>query len=63
VRPRRADDVVPIAQSRAYVRASVEAGGAASLIEAPGDHFTLIDPEHAAWAPVLAALPDLLVGR
>ena len=56
----RGDDVVPFAQSEAYVAA---AGGRAVLREVPGDHFTVIDPAHASWALVRDALPALLAGR
>jgi len=56
----RADDTVPISQSEAYVAA---AAGRASLRIEPGDHFTVIDPQHRSWAVVRDALPDLLAGR
>jgi acetyl esterase/lipase len=55
-----ADDVVPIAQSKAYVAA---AGDRAALHEVPGDHFTVIDPANRAWRYVRDALPELLAGR
>jgi acetyl esterase/lipase len=52
-----ADDVVPVAQSRAYARA---AGSEATLLELEGaDHFDVIDPRHAAWAAVIDRLPFL----
>ena len=42
-----ADDIVPIALSRAYA-------APARLIEIPGaDHFAVIDPQHPAWQTVL----------
>jgi dipeptidyl aminopeptidase/acylaminoacyl peptidase len=56
------DDTVPLEQSRAYVDAARRAGAAARLIEAPGDHFAVIDPAHRAWALVRDALPDLMSG-
>jgi acetyl esterase/lipase len=59
----RADEVVPIAQSGAYVTASIRAGGQAALVEPAGDHFTVIDPEHPGWAVVRGALPTLLAGH
>ena len=59
----RADEIVPFAQSDAYVRAASAAGGAARLLETAGDHFTLIDPTSAAWATARSALPVLLSGR
>ena len=54
------DDDVPIAQSRAYVAV---AGDAARLVEVPGDHFTLIEPQDVSWQVVRDALPSLLAGR
>lgn len=52
------DDVVPPAQSRAYVRA---AGSEAELVELDGaDHFEVIEPKHAAWQAVVERLPVLL---
>jgi hypothetical protein len=57
------DDVVPIAQSQAYVAAARRSGAAALLREVPGDHFTVIDPADPGWTVVRAALPDLLAGR
>jgi acetyl esterase/lipase len=55
----RADDDVPITQSEAYVAR----GGQAMLHEVTGDHFAVIDPTHASWQLVRAALPRLLDGR
>ncbi len=52
------DDVVPLAQSRAYASA---AGAEVELVEVDGaDHFDVIDPAHAAWLTVLERLPALL---
>lgn len=48
----RADQNVPLSQSRSYVDADLAAGGAAGLFPVPGDHFDLIDPGSAAWAKV-----------
>src|SRR5699024_195017 len=59
----RADDIVPYAQSEAYVQAATAAGGAARLTATAGDHFTLIDPTSAAWASARSALPALLTGH
>jgi acetyl esterase/lipase len=59
----RADTAVPFDQSVRYVQAAVRAGGAARLLETPGDHFTLIDPTSRDWAMITAALPGLLVPR
>lgn len=55
----RADDSVPFAQSEAYVAAATRAGGRATLLEAAGDHFTLIDPQSLDWQLVVDALPTL----
>ena len=44
------DDTVPISQSRDYVAAARAAGGTATLVEVPGDHYTVIDPASEAWA-------------
>lgn len=43
------DDVVPPAQSEAYVAAAGAAGAAAELVLVPGDHFDVIDPAAPAW--------------
>jgi acetyl esterase/lipase len=56
----RADDSVPFWMSEQYVDAAQNAGGRATLAEAPGDHFTLIDPATRDWGLVVAALPGLL---
>ncbi|HXJ26638.1 MAG TPA: alpha/beta hydrolase, partial [Streptosporangiaceae bacterium] len=55
----RADDEVPFAYSERYVAAAVASGGRASLRQARGDHYTLIDPATPDWAMVVAALPGL----
>ncbi|WP_347352353.1 alpha/beta hydrolase [Intrasporangium sp.] len=57
------DTTVPYAQSAAYVDAATEAGDRAVLHPVQGDHLTLIDPSSAAWATVVALLPDLLGRR
>lgn len=54
-----ADDTVPIAQSRAYVAAATEAGGAAELVETSGDHFVVIDPTSVAWQRTRGILDGL----
>jgi acetyl esterase/lipase len=55
------DEIVPVAQSRAYVEAALMVGDHADLVELPGaDHFDLIDPQHEAWKVVVEALPRLL---
>lgn len=53
------DDVVPMSQSTAYVAAARAAGGTAELVEVEGDHFTVVDPTHPAWARQLALLVEL----
>lgn len=57
-----ADSIVPIEQSRSYVRRARAAGDPVSLYETDGDHFTLIDPTSPDWAAVLDRLPELLDG-
>jgi acetyl esterase/lipase len=59
----RADVDVPYSQSTRYVAAATEAGGAAALLEVPGDHFSVIDPSDPSWTLVRDALPALLAGR
>jgi acetyl esterase/lipase len=54
------DAAVPISQSKRYVAAAKAAGGDASLVKVPGDHFTLIDPTSTAWKRTVALLPALL---
>jgi acetyl esterase/lipase len=56
----RADTNVPFAYSADYVAAARAAGGAAQLHETAGDHFTVIDPDAAAWHLVVDELPRLL---
>ena len=58
----RADAQVPFAQSVAYVEAATAAGGTATLLEAAGDHFTLIEPKSPDWTIVVDGLPGLLAG-
>lgn len=53
------DTTVPIAQSQDYVSAARKAGGEATLVEVPGDHFALIDPTTPAWARTLVILDGL----
>ncbi|GAA2759387.1 acetyl esterase/lipase [Actinopolymorpha rutila] len=55
----RADLVVPIEQSRRYVRAATAAGDHATLVETAGDHFALIDPSSPAWRSTVDHLPGL----
>jgi acetyl esterase/lipase len=52
-----ADEVVPLAQSRAFGRA---AAGEAELLDFPdADHFDVIEPQHPAWQAVTESLPRL----
>lgn len=53
------DDVVPIEQSRSYVRRARAAGADVRLVEVDGGHFDLIDPESSAWARQLEILDGL----
>ena len=56
------DDVVPAAQSKAYVRAARAAGADASLTTVAGDHFTIIDPHDQAWATTVRLVTGLAGG-
>ena len=49
----RADSIVPLRQSEAFVQAARAAGDDAELAIVDGDHFVVIDPAGAAWATVL----------
>ena len=51
-----ADDVVPPAQSRAFVRAATSAGDDARLVLFRGGHFEHLDPASAAGAALRSAL-------
>jgi acetyl esterase/lipase len=51
------DRQVPASQSSDYVAAASARGGAAELVEVPGDHFDLIDPGSEAWARAVELLP------
>nr|WP_269091142.1 alpha/beta hydrolase [Actinopolymorpha cephalotaxi] len=55
----RSDLVVPVGQSRRYVRAAAAAGDHASLVEVDGDHFSLIDPGSPGWRAAVGRLPGL----
>lgn len=50
------DDTVPISQSRNYVAAATKAGGKATMVEVPGDHYSVIDPSSEAWTQTLKIL-------
>lgn len=52
----RADDVVPLSQSRDYVKRATAAGAQAELVEVEGDHFVMLDPESEAWLRTLTIL-------
>ena len=53
------DDTVPISQSRDYVAASRATGGTATLVEVPGDHYSVIDPASEAWRRTVEILDRL----
>lgn len=50
------DPIVPVAQSEAYVAAATALGDRPRLVVGPGDHFSVIDPDHARWNDVLTAV-------
>ena len=54
-----ADDVVPISQSRDDVAAAQAVGAEATLVEVPGDHYTVIDPASEAWLRTVEILSAL----
>ena len=56
----RADEDVPYAMSLDYVSAATAAGAKATMITAPGDHYTVIDPATPDWELAVDALPGLL---
>ncbi len=55
----RADPIVPLGQSEAFVEAALAAGDDAELAVVDGDHFVVIDPAGEAWATVLRWLDEL----
>lgn len=52
----RDDQDVPLSQSEDYVSRARAAGADATLTVVDGDHFCVVDPASAAWAPVVAAV-------
>jgi acetyl esterase/lipase len=55
-----ADRRVPIAQSRAYAAAALDAGDDCQLLELPGvGHMAVIDPGGPAWVPITEHLNSL----
>jgi acetyl esterase/lipase len=50
------DDIVPFAQSQDFVTQLRAAGGNANLIEVPGGHFGLIQPDSPAWRDAVLPL-------
>ncbi len=50
------DPIVPISQSRDYVRAATDAGASAELVEVTGGHFDLIDTGTQAWQAIVEIL-------
>jgi acetyl esterase/lipase len=57
----RRDELVPFAQSVAYVDAAQAAGQDARLFEVSGDHFSVADSTSPTWPTVLRALEEILV--
>ncbi len=55
----RADEVVPISQSRRYVKAATAAGATAELVPVAGEHFAVIDTATPAWQTTLELLQSL----
>lgn len=53
------DDVVPPHHSRDYVRASVDGGAAATLLEVAGDHDTVNTVGTEAWTRIVDVLDEL----
>jgi acetyl esterase/lipase len=50
------DVQVPLSQATDYVAADRRAGGQAELVQVPGSHTTVIDPEAPSWTAVLACI-------
>lgn len=53
------DDSVPLSQSRLWRDRATAVGDDAELVTAPGDHFSVIDPDHQLWTTVLRTLGDV----
>jgi acetyl esterase/lipase len=53
------DYTVPVAQSRAYVRAATDAGARAEVTEIRGGHFGVVEPKTQAWKQILEILDGL----
>jgi acetyl esterase/lipase len=54
-----ADEDVPVQQSERWLALAAEAGDEARLVTAPGDHYSVIDPDHELWQATLASLREL----
>jgi acetyl esterase/lipase len=54
-----ADDTVPISQSRDYVAAARAAGATATMVEVPGDHYTVVEPASDGWRRTVEILDSL----
>lgn len=52
------DDDVPLRQAQRWVELAARAGDRARLVTAPGDHYSVIDPDHELWQRVLVELRD-----
>jgi acetyl esterase/lipase len=58
------DDIVPPSMSQHYTRQATLAGEIVTLIELPeADHFTLIDPQSAAWVRTREEIEALLKAK
>jgi acetyl esterase/lipase len=55
----RADDTVPISQSRSYVAAATAAGARAELTEVEGDHYVVIEAGTEVWRRTLEILEEM----
>ena len=55
----RDDDTVPFEQSATYVDRARAAGAVAELVEVPGGHFGVIEPDSPAWAAIEGILVEL----
>jgi pimeloyl-ACP methyl ester carboxylesterase len=54
-----ADQDVPAAYSRDYVRAATATGGRAELVAVEGDHFVVVDTGSEVWDRTVAVLESL----
>lgn len=52
------DQIVPLAQSERFAELAREAGDTVRVETVPGDHFSVIDPEHELWEAVVRTVAD-----